>query len=106
MAFDRPDGTLWVGDVGEAPYEEVNQVQAGANYGWPLQEGNQCRATPDARAALNSATPLAVYAHTYGQCAVIGDLVYRGAALPWGTALRLARQRLPHQALCHFYFVI
>ena len=85
LAFDAQDGTLWVGDVGAYHREEVNQVRAGANYGWPLWEGDLCArgVAPAACAALDSVRPLASYAHAPGLCAVIGGRVYRGAALPW-----------------------
>ena len=83
LAFDAQDGTLWVGDVGELSREEVNQVRAGANYGWPLWEGDQCRAVPAACAALDRVRPLVSYARAQGRCAIIGGRVYRGAALPW-----------------------
>ncbi len=42
LAFDPRDGALWVADVGQGHREEVNRMQAGADYGWPLWEGNLC----------------------------------------------------------------
>ena len=83
LALDPQDGTLWVADVGKADREEVNRVQAGGNYGWPLWEGNLCRTGPVACAEIAHAPPVATYAHdAQGGCAVIGGVVYRGAALP------------------------
>ena len=80
LAFDPQDGALWVADVGRYTREEVNRVQAGANYGWPQWEGDRCR-DPAACAAPHAA-PVATYGHEQGNCAVIGGGVYRGAALP------------------------
>ena len=82
LAFDPRDGTLWVADVGYGTREEVNRVQAGADYGWPLWEGGLCQGEAAACAAAPHAAPVATYAHVQGNCAVIGGVVYRGAALP------------------------
>ena len=80
LAFAPRDGALWVADVGESDLEEVNRVQAGANYGWPVWEGDRCQGQAAACAAPHAA-PVATYDHAQGNCAVIGG-VYRGAALP------------------------
>ena len=83
LALDPQDGTLWVADVGHTAREEVNRVQAGGNHGWPLWEGDLCRTGPVACAEIAHAPPVALYAHdAQGGCAVIGGVVYRGAALP------------------------
>ncbi len=42
MSFDRKTGDLWVGDVGQNAYEEINVVQKGKNYGWRTMEGTHC----------------------------------------------------------------
>src|SRR5204862_961173 len=46
FSFDRATGDLWVGDVGDAKFEEVDfqpaNSQGGENYGWPMLEGNEC----------------------------------------------------------------
>ena len=81
LAFDPRDGALWVSDAGYQSREEVNRVQAGADYGWPLWEGDLCHGEPAACAP--HAAPVAVYDHAQDDvCAVIGGVVYRGAALP------------------------
>ncbi len=81
LAFDPRDGALWVADVGQDHREEVNRVQAGADYGWPLWEGDLCEGEP-AACAVPHAAPVAAYGHEQGNCAVIGGGVYRGTALP------------------------
>ena len=69
-----PDGQLLVADVGEASWEELNLVTAGANYGWPLAEGN-------CTAACAFVNPIYTYPHTpVGSGASIQSvLVYDGA---------------------------
>lgn len=70
-----PEGTLLVGDVGSASWEELNVVRAGANYGWPDAEGvcNGCE----------SVNPIYTYPHTTGipqQGSITSVLVYTGSA--------------------------
>ena len=42
ISFDRLTGKLWVGDVGQGQFEEVDIIQLGGNYGWPIMEGMHC----------------------------------------------------------------
>ena len=78
-SFDALTGDLWVGDVGQNEYEEVDLVARGGNYGWPDREGFHCRTGGcDAPDYLD---PELEYSHAEG-CAIIGGVVYRGAALP------------------------
>jgi glucose/arabinose dehydrogenase len=78
-SFDSATGDLWVGDVGQNAFEEVDSVQRGGNYGWNCREGfaafNNCP-TP----ASNFAEPVADYGRALGQ-SVTGGYVYRGAQL-------------------------
>ena len=82
MAFDPHDGTLWAGDVGAGKHEEINIIEAGGNYGWNFYEGNDCIAEPDYCTTLEHTQPVVVVPRSQG-CAVIGGVVYRGAAIPW-----------------------
>lgn len=81
FSFDRATGNLYIGDVGQSQWEEVNVSLAGrggANYGWPHMEGPEC--FPDC-SKVQGVLPALYYAHDEG-CSVVGGYVYRGQALP------------------------
>lgn len=82
FSFDRDTGDLFVADVGETGFEEINAqpfaATKGANYGWPRAEGPNCRQTAGC-AALTA--PAVHYTHGAG-CSVTGGYVYRGKKLP------------------------
>ena len=84
-SFDRLTGDLWIGDVGQGAVEEVDIVAAGVggqNLGWRCKEGNNCTGLTGCTCtdpALLS--PVHTYAHTGGNCTVIGGYRYRGGAL-------------------------
>lgn len=82
FSFDRATGDLYIGDVGDLQYEEVNfqpsSSTGGENYGWNVWEGNQEFAGGD---APGYAPPFFVYGHEHG-CAVAGGYVYRDKSLP------------------------
>ena len=84
MAFDPRTDQLWVADVGAGYEEEVSIVTKGAHMGWPLYEGFLCRRGPSdiCDAVAETTLPIAAYNHSHG-CAVIGGVVYRGAAIPY-----------------------
>lgn len=81
FSFDPPTGRLWLGDVGEDSWEEVNIIHKGRNYGWSRMEGNECffPATCDT-AGLNIVLPLFTYPHD-GSNSITGGFVYRGATI-------------------------
>ncbi len=85
--FTFDNGKMWLTDVGAVTWEELNIVEAGANYGWPIMEGYNCFTAPDAATpvptcdAAGLATPRLVYDHDEG-CAIIGGDVYHGAKMP------------------------
>lgn len=85
MAFDRATGDLWLGDVGQGAWEEVDVARAGAgggaNYGWNTMEGNHCFRPPSGCDETTSRPPVAEYSHDLG-CTVIGGHVYRGTDQP------------------------
>jgi glucose/arabinose dehydrogenase len=84
FSFDGSE--MWITDVGERSYEEVNIGEKGANYGWHITEGHICapdnNATPPPTCNTTGLeTPRAVYAHG-ANCAITGGHVYRGDAMP------------------------
>lgn len=85
FSFDRATGDLWIGDVGQNRWEEVDRAPAGtgagANYGWNRMEGSRCYPSGQDCALPGLALPIAEYGHDRG-CAVIGGYVYRGTAYP------------------------
>jgi glucose/arabinose dehydrogenase len=82
-SFDRVSGDLWLGDVGQGSWEEVNKVVAGGNYGWDCYEGNAVFETTDCSTPPTPFIfPRAVYSLSGAPCAVVGGYVYRGTLLP------------------------
>ncbi len=82
LSFDRATGDMWVGDVGDAKWEEVDMQPAsshgGENYGWPYLEGTECM-DPEHCHDPGLMAPLVTYGHNMN-CAVMGGYVYRGSA--------------------------
>ena len=82
MSFDRATGNLWIGDVGQSAWEEVDVAPAGkggGNYGWNRMEGAHCYAPPEGCNQTDLTMPVAEYGHDQG-CTIIGGGVYRGRA--------------------------
>jgi len=80
-SFDRETGALFVGDVGGGLFEELDRIEPGANYGWPLREGFVCQDESESCASEGFVEPIHTYEHTEVYHAVIGGPVYRGRAL-------------------------
>jgi glucose/arabinose dehydrogenase len=86
FSFDRGTGDLYIADVGESQFEEVDVSPAaggggkGANFGWNLMEGKHCfGAGPCDQTGLT----LPAHEYTHGQgCSITGGYVYRGSAIP------------------------
>jgi glucose/arabinose dehydrogenase len=80
-SFDRASGDLWIADVGQNQYEEVDLVPAGSagglNFGWPIMEATHCLQDPCDSAAF--VQPVIEYSHENGNCSITGGYVYRGA---------------------------
>ena len=87
IAFDPPTAQLYIADVGQSDFEEVNVADdddAGLNYGWNIMEGAHC--FPSGPQGQNCdetglVLPIVEYGHDEG-CAVTGGFVYRGEDLP------------------------
>ena len=106
FAFDRTTGDLWIGDVGQNLFEELDFVPAaaltgGLNYGWNVMEGRHCFnpanfASPLPTCAMSGLTlPVLDYCHRTAQsgctaaeathptgCSITGGFVYRGCRMP------------------------
>lgn len=83
IAIDAPSRLLYVPDVGQFTWEEINVApldEPGLNFGWPIREGDACYEA-DRCETSGFAEPVLVYGHDEG-CAVIGGPVYRGHAIP------------------------
>jgi glucose/arabinose dehydrogenase len=86
FSFDRATGDLYIGDVGESKWEEVNYASAssgagkGVNFGWDEMEGLHCFKLRDCN-QTGFTLPVLEYSHDEG-CAVVSGYVYRGPAMP------------------------
>lgn len=81
FSFDVPTGRLWLGDVGESSYEEIDVVEKGGNYGWYIMEGAHCFVPPVGCDQTGLELPLHEYGRSDGG-SVTGGYVYRGAGRP------------------------
>jgi glucose/arabinose dehydrogenase len=81
FSFDSANGTLFVGDVGQASFEEVDIVQKGGNYGWNVMEGSHCFKPPSGCNTNGLTMPINDYGRDQGGT-VIGGFVYHGTAIP------------------------
>lgn len=90
-AFDKMTGDLWIADVGEGQWEEINFQPAsstgGENYGWDCREGLHCTAfSPCECSTFQSILPIYEYSHHLpvqnSRCSITGGVVYRGCEIP------------------------
>lgn len=83
-SIDPATGDLWIGDVGQNAWEEVDVARAGAaglDFGWRRWEAGHCFDPPTGCDPAGVTMPVAEYGHGLG-CSVIGGVVYRGDAIP------------------------
>ncbi|MGE0080979.1 MAG: sorbosone dehydrogenase family protein [Thiohalomonadaceae bacterium] len=80
FSFDRGTGELWLGDVGQDQWEEVDVIDRGGDYGWNIREGAHCFQAADCNTS-GLIDPVAEYSHELG-CSITGGYVYRGSAIP------------------------
>ncbi len=86
FSFDRSTGDLYIADVGQSAWEEIDFERRGntglKNFGWDVYEGRASfedkRRNPRGRLVW----PITVYGHTGGNCSVTGGYVYRGSSVP------------------------
>ncbi len=85
FSWDTETGDLWIGDVGQNAWEEVDLATKasgggrGVNYGWNVWEGTHRYRDGDAPGAV---PPVFDYSHDGGNCSVTGGYVYRGTKIP------------------------
>jgi glucose/arabinose dehydrogenase len=96
FSFDAVTGDLWIADVGQSDFEEVNVEPPGSpggrNWGWKYKEGNACVSSgagcPETGLLADGcddpdlSDPVLVYDHSTGDCSITGGYVYRGSAIP------------------------
>ena len=83
-AFDRSAGMLYMADVGQSQWEEIDVqpvTRGGLNYGWNIMEGAHCYSPSSGCNQQNLVIPAVEYSHSDG-CSVTGGLVYRGTKIP------------------------
>jgi glucose/arabinose dehydrogenase len=84
MRFDSETGALWIGDVGQGAWEEIDVAPPGTgglDYGWNVMEGFECFEPSSGCDETGLTLPIAAYGHGLG-CAVIGGVVVRDADQP------------------------
>ncbi len=81
FSFDSATGDLWVGDVGQGAWEEIDRVSIGENYGWNTREGAHCYPPGSACDATGLTDPITEYDRSDGQ-SITGGYVYRGMEYP------------------------
>ncbi|MDG4832879.1 PQQ-dependent sugar dehydrogenase [Solwaraspora sp. WMMD1047] len=81
FSLNQADGSLWIADVGQGTYEEINHLRdggAGANLGWSCREGPQVFDPARCQAGADYIEPVYHYQTSVDGCAVVGGYVYRG----------------------------
>ncbi len=81
FSFDRANGRIFLADVGQNTYEEIDIVERSGNYGWNIMEGAHCFSPATGCSAAGLVLPIDEYDHTLG-VSVTGGYVYRGSQYP------------------------
>jgi glucose/arabinose dehydrogenase len=86
FSFDRATGDLWLADVGQGSWEEIDFQPrtsiGGENYGWRRMEGTHCFNPSSNCTDGTMILPVVEYGHANGACSVTGGFVYRGTRSP------------------------
>jgi glucose/arabinose dehydrogenase len=88
FSFDRFNGDLYIADVGQGAWEEVNVSATadgggkGLNFGWNIMEGMHCYPPGTSCNTAGLTQPLVEYNHSNGACSVTGGYVYRSSRVP------------------------
>lgn len=84
ISFDKLTGDLYIGDVGQNQWEEIDYIPAGSpggmNFGWDFREGMHAY---EGTAPAGLTDPVTEYSHADGGCSVTGGYVYRGSMPEW-----------------------
>jgi glucose/arabinose dehydrogenase len=87
FSFDRLNGNMWIGDVGQGEREEIDFELAGDgghNYGWRCYEGTDAYNTTGCQGDTAYTMPVFEYNHSNNNgCSVTGGFVYRGTEITW-----------------------
>jgi glucose/arabinose dehydrogenase len=85
FSFDRQTGNMFIGDVGQHAWEEIDfepaSSEGGLNYGWDITEGRHCFNPPTGCRKRRFRLPIHEYSHDVGNV-VTGGYVYRGDGMP------------------------
>ena len=81
FSFDADTGALWLGDVGQDRFEEVDVITRGGNYGWRVREADHCFNPATGCASSGLIPPVAEYGRAEG-ASITGGFVYRGDDIP------------------------
>lgn len=84
FCFDNLTGKIWLADVGQVRWEEINIVESGKNYGWRRKEALECYNPSSGcdTAGFDPEPPLFYYGHGSGNTSITGGYIYRGSKLP------------------------
>jgi len=86
FSIDLPTGDLYIGDVGQGQFEEIDVIPhgtSGQNFGWPIYEADTCFGAATCTAPERYTPPTLAYDRRGGsECAVMGGVVYRGTCMP------------------------
>lgn len=80
FSFDKVTGEMWLGDVGENVFEELDKIEVGKNYGWPVFEGTRCTKRDPTCPTAGLVPPVFEYPHSEGG-SITGGYIYRGKVL-------------------------
>ncbi len=89
FCFDPANGDLWIGDIGQDKWEEIDWLpgghKGGANFGWRVMEGTHEFNVPPGADRSQMVAPVHEFPHgpPANHCSVTGGFVYRGKAMPW-----------------------
>jgi len=87
FCFDPKNGDLYIGDVGQNKWEELDwqsgSSKGGENYGWRIEEGSHDFLDSAYATDAKLVQPIHEYGHAGGHCSVTGGYVYRGEQIPW-----------------------